>query len=336
MHILFFTPYFNQPRGNATTSKRVIHYLQKQGIQTCVFPYDEADLWHLPHTVDIVHILHATRFAAWAREHKFTLSKPYILTMGGTDINSDLQSEVSNDVFQLLDRADALTVFTEDALEKVKALNQDWFTKTHVIPQAAWISWKVKKRVDYHSPHILLPAGLRPVKDVLHALPALDILAQEYMNPSLKYTILGANLDQEVHKQVMMAAESRPWMDYAGVVPFEVMTQWYNDSNIVINTSITEGQSLAVMEAMAMGRPVIARRNPANESLIQHGITGWLYETPNEFVQAVHSIMKEPSLRNNVTRKAQQWIEQYSSPKKEAEAYIRLYRKATESVTVCR
>ncbi|MEW9672297.1 glycosyltransferase [Ammoniphilus sp. 3BR4] len=332
MHILFFTPYFNQPRGNATTSKRIIHFLQNQDIQASVFPYAEKDPWNLPAAVDIIHILHATRFAAWAKKQSFTLTKPYILTMGGTDINSDLQTELAEDVYNLIDGASSITVFTEDALCKVETLQPAWAKKTEVIPQAAWISWKVNQKVSYDSPHVLLPAGLRPVKDVLHALPALDSLALEF--PSLRYTILGANLDQQVYEEVIAASKNRPWMEYAGVVPFEVMKRWYNQANIVINTSISEGQSLAVMEAMAMGRPVIARRNAANESIIEHEKTGWLYETTEEFIQAVRSIMRDTYSREKVVRQAQQSIQQLSSPIREAEAYIRLYQTAISKETL--
>ncbi|WP_167577776.1 glycosyltransferase [Ammoniphilus sp. YIM 78166] len=325
MHILFFTPYFNQPRGNATTSKRIVHFLQKNAIQTSVFPYAEKDPWHLP-KADVVHILHATRFAAWAKENDFHINKPYVVTMGGTDINHDLQDSMADDVFHLLDQAQFITVFTQDALEKVEQLYPHWQHKTSIIPQAAWISWEVNESVDYDFPRILLPAGLRPVKDVLHVLAAMEVLVSQF--PLLTYTILGANLDEGVHQQVLAECLTRPWMRYAGVVPFEVMTGWYNQANIVINTSISEGQSLAIMEAMAMGRPVIARRNAANESLIEHGATGWLYESCEDFIERVTFIMKHPMERARVVQQARQSMSERFSPLKEAQAYIHLYEKA--------
>lgn len=325
MHILLFTPYFNQPRGNATTSKRIVHFLQKKGIQPSVFPYLEKDLWHLPKT-DLVHVLHATRFVQWAIDHDYTLSAPYIVTMGGTDINHDLQTKLSDKVFQFLDKSAYITVFTRDAMEKVAALHPQWVKKTVLIPQAAWISWKIQKQKEYLAPHILLPAGLRPVKDVLHVIPALDQLVGDY--PDLTFTLLGANLDDQVYQQVMDSIQQRPWMTYAGVVPFEVMTQWYNEANIIINTSISEGQSLAVMEAMAMGRPVVARRNAANEALIRHEETGWLYDTMEDFRQAIHSIMRNGEMREEIIHQARDWAVEYYAPEQEANEYIKLYERA--------
>ncbi len=325
MHILLFTPYFNQPRGNSTTSKRIIHFLQKEGIQTSVFPYLEKDPWHLPQT-DVVHILHATRFVSWAQENHYAINQPYIVTMGGTDINLDLQSPMSEDIYALLDMASFITVFTQDAAWKVGHLSKDWLNKTVVIPQTAWISWNITMKTQYDEPQILLPAGLRPVKDVLQVIPALDDLIISY--PNLHFTLLGANLSDQVYHQVMEASRNRPWFTYAGVVPYEIMTNWYNLSNIVINTSISEGQPLAVMEAMAMGKPVIARKIPANESLILHNQTGWLYETLDQFKEAFHTIMSNPAHREQVIQQAKEWIRQSSSPAQEAAQYIELYKRS--------
>ena len=326
MHILFFTPYFNQPRGNATTSKRIIHFLQKQGIEASVFPYEEKDYWNLP-SPDVIHILHATRFVEWAKENNYQINRPYIVSMGGTDINLDLQNEMSEEVFTLLDGASSITVFTEDARSKVAVLQANWYKKTEIIPQPAWVAWSGIQPVNYNAPHILLPAGLRPIKDVLHVLPALDELVQRYLG--LRFTIIGANLQESVFEQVMSACATRPWMLYAGVVPFDVMVHWYNQANIVINTSISEGQSLAVMEAMSVGRPVIARGNEANKSIIRTGQTGFIYNTMDEFATGIDSIMTDAPLREQVISQSKEWIHRHASPWEEAKQYIRLYRTAS-------
>jgi glycosyltransferase involved in cell wall biosynthesis len=324
MHILFFAPYFNQPRGNSTTIKRLVHFMQLQGINASVIPYLEDDNWHQPRA-DIFHILHATRFLHWAKDNHFILNGPYIVTMGGTDINIDLQQEsMDDDMFAFLNDAAYITVFTEDAKEKVLRLSPGWIDKTFVVPQGIWQPWTVSAIEEEMAPRILLPAGLRPVKDVLHVFPALDELIHKY--PEMNFTILGANLDHNVYEQVQRKTEQRHWMDYAGVVPYEVMKFWYEQAQIVINTSLSEGQSLALMEAMAVGRPVIARKNEANVQLIDHEQTGWLYETLDEFIEAVDSIVTNASLREKVVRQAKSWIAEHASPEKEANGYVRLYR----------
>jgi glycosyltransferase involved in cell wall biosynthesis len=323
LHILFFAPFFNQPRGNSTTIKRLVHFLQKENISTSVIPYLENEEWHRS-DADIYHILHATRFIQWAKENDFIINRPYLVTMGGTDINIDLQLNMDDDMFAFLNEAAFITVFTEDAQEKVKQLFQGWTDKTFVIPQGIWMPWNRPSKMEYIIPRILLPAGLRPVKDVLHVLPALDRLVSHY--PNLSFTILGAKLNESVYHQVQKKIKQRHWMNYAGVVPYEVMKVWYEKTDIVINTSLSEGQSLALMEAMVMGRPVIARKNEANLHLIHHKHTGWLYETMDEFEEAVHSIVNNAFLRDKVTKQAKEWIVENCSPEKEILTYINLYK----------
>ncbi|MFC4799527.1 glycosyltransferase [Neobacillus sp. GCM10023253] len=323
MHILFFAPYFNQPRGNSTTIKRLVHFLQQGNIHTSVIPYMEEDDWHRS-DADIYHILHATRFIQWQKETNFTLNRPYLVTMGGTDINIDLQVSMNDEIFSFLNDAAFITVFTDDAREKVSRLFPGWTAKTIVIPQGIWLPWNISTIKGEIHPRILLPAGLRPVKDVLHVVPALDELIREY--PNMEFTILGAKLDANVFKVVQKEAEHRHWMKYAGVVPYEVMKFWYEQAQIVINTSLSEGQSLALMEAMALGRPVIARKNEANIQLIRHEQTGWLYETMDEFKKAVQSIVCDVTLREKVIQQAKEWISENSSPEQETVAYINLYK----------
>lgn len=118
MHILFFAPFFNQPRGNSTTIKRLVHFLQNENINASVIPYAGDDDWHFSNA-DIYHILHATRFIKWAMEKNVILNRPYIVTMGGTDINVDLQAGMGEEMFSFLNNATFITVFTEDAKEKV-------------------------------------------------------------------------------------------------------------------------------------------------------------------------------------------------------------------------
>ncbi|WP_318509223.1 glycosyltransferase [Bacillus sp. T3] len=324
MYIQFFAPYFNAPRGNSTTIKRLVHFLQHKNINTSVIPYLEDDQWYHA-DADIYHILHATRFIKWKKENNFNLNRSYLVTMGGTDINVDLQESMDDEMFSFLNHAAFITVFTEDARDKVIQLFSGWRNKTVVIPQGVWLPWNISPINKRMIPRILLPAGLRPVKDVLHALPALDELIHEF--PNMDFSILGAKLDETVYQQVQVESKKRNWMRYVGVVPYEVMKVWYDQAQIVINTSISEGQSLALMEAMAVGRPVIARKNEANLSLIRHKQTGWLYETMDEFKEAVHSIVNDVSLRESVIQQAKDWILEYSSPDKETLSYLNLYKQ---------
>ncbi|KAJ8312655.1 hypothetical protein KUTeg_010028 [Tegillarca granosa] len=52
------------------------------------------------------------------------------------------------------------------------------------------------------------------------------------------------------------------------------------ESFAVVNTSESEGMAAVILEAMQMGVPVLARDNYGNKSLIQDGVTGFIFDSP--------------------------------------------------------
>eukprot|EP00050_Salpingoeca_kvevrii_P001375 m.168768 g.168768 ORF g.168768 m.168768 type:complete len:152 (+) comp10357_c0_seq3:807-1262(+) len=52
----------------------------------------------------------------------------------------------------------------------------------------------------------------------------------------------------------------------------------------LLNSSESEGMCATILEAMALGVPVLARAIPGNEALVTHEQTGLLFASPAEFV----------------------------------------------------
>ncbi|GAB7386910.1 GPMC system family 4 glycosyltransferase [Bacillaceae bacterium] len=341
----FFTPYYRSPRGNSITAMRIVHGMRQFGYTVHLYAYLEEPL--LPPLAEAMreasfyHILQASRFADWRQKHAWPLDKPYLVTMGGTDINHDIGSaEKSNRILELLDGAAAITVFTQDAFAKLQALDRGYEDKTQIIPQSVWLpqghppdrsagSAGTEAAQDPPPsarpfPLILLPAGLRPVKDVLYLFDALKRLRRDL--PALQFVIIGDILDLSVYHKVIEKSSSNPWFHYKGSVPFAEMRSWYERADLVVNSSVSEGQSLAVMEAMALGVPVLARVNGANESLIEEGKTGFLFTTPEEFRKKALRLFRNHDLRKRIAAQARAYIARFHSLEKEIAAYDAIYR----------
>lgn len=47
-----------------------------------------------------------------------------------------------------------------------------------------------------------------------------------------------------------------------------------------------------LLEAMALGVPVLARRIPGNAAVVAHGVTGLLFDTPAEAVQLGQQLLR--------------------------------------------
>lgn len=327
----FLTPYYKQGRGNATTARRIMTGLGLQ-INPKVVAYAEQsfsiDLVEKIKKSDILHVLHFRRFAEWLETNDYQIEKPYVITSGGTDINIDIfKSEYKEKIGLVLRNAAAITVFSEDAKQKLVEVYPEITGKVYIVKQSVWFpciaSSDSTVRFADVGANILLPAGLREVKDVLFVLPALVKLKEQF--PTLTFTILGAPLEKRVLEAVRQAQEEFPWINYFEEVPLEEMEGIYLQSDIVINTSLSEGQSSALLEAMFLGKPVVARNNGGNQSIVAHGKTGFLFDDVNEFFEQIKLLLTEEKLKEEVAMNGRKYVEESHSLNEEIESYLRLY-----------
>ena len=82
------------------------------------------------------------------------------------------------------------------------------------------------------------------------------------------------------------------------------------DVDVVINTSISEGFAaivfdslvceMQVLEAWSAKKVLIARSNSGNCAVIRNGVSGLLYETPEEFIQLLDHVLSDENYRHKL------------------------------------
>ncbi|WP_227936051.1 glycosyltransferase [Alkalihalobacillus deserti] len=335
--ILFLTPYFEQKRGNATTAKRIVKGLTQWNATVRVFAYEEQswnEEWEVYfHEADIYHVIHLKRFAEWFKQYpQLELSKPYILTSGGTDVNEDLKNpDAARLMNAVADQSCGITVFSEDGKEKIVNENPLLSDRIYVIPQSVELPVGQAASVELSgNPLLLLPAGLRPVKDVFYLWEELKKIRETW--PELSFKIVGPVLDEKVYKDVIEREKENDWFDYIDVVPIDQMRSIYEKADFVLNTSISEGQSAAVLEAMSIGKIVLARNNSGNASVIEDRVTGFLFETPGQFHQQLVELLEAEELRSDTSEKAKVYIQKYHSLEIEMEQLKQVYSHCLSKV----
>jgi hypothetical protein len=131
----------------------------------------------------------------------------------------------------------------------------------------------------------LLPAGLRPVKDVLWAADAVEERVKglassskktvsSCSSPAFVLAVLGPSLDAPyaslVAQKARASASSSGARAFTQMPPVarEIALEYMRAAAGVLNTSLSEGQSGALLEAAALGTPVLARDVPGNRALL--------------------------------------------------------------------
>ena len=104
-------------------------------------------------------------------------------------------------------------------------------------------------------------------------------------------------------------------------------------SDVALNLSDVEGMSNSMMEAMAVGLPIVATRVGAARELVSHGKEGWLIP-PGNYTLAVRYLLQmaqQPRLRREMGSVARERMVRDFSVEKMVHSYRLLYQKFLQS-----
>src|SRR5207302_11438733 len=68
-----------------------------------------------------------------------------------------------------------------------------------------------------------------------------------------------------------------------------------------------------LIQYMACGRPVIASPVGANREIVEHGVNGFLADTPGEWINALQSLRRDPALRTRMGHAGRKKVERVYS-----------------------
>src|SRR2546429_289674 len=141
----------------------------------------------------------------------------------------------------------------------------------------------------------VFPAGIRMVKQPLLPLAPFDRLVQR--RPQVRLLYVGPVLDPDQGEYLLGELASRPWARHVGAVPHGQMRSLLAQSDVVLNCSISEGgMSNSVLEALAAGRPLLASDIDGNRSLVEDGVTGFLFRDTTELEAKAEQLAADRAL----------------------------------------
>ena len=327
MKVVMVTPYYHQHRGNSVTVERISLGLNRLGISTEIISVTKDNKLPLLPLADLVHGFNAYEFYKYWK-HRGSPSYPYMVTLTGTDLNYALFDEKTTDrLVQTLQGAKAIHVFNKEAKNLIQQEVQGLKNKIYLIPQGTHSFPPNQGRVEKKEGFIfLLPAGIRRVKNIAAAISLLTPLHEQ--DPRIRLWIAGPVIEQKEWGRVQkLVQEKSHWIRYWGEIPHAEMGDIYRNADVVLNTSLAEGQSSAILEAMAMCIPVLASNITGNRDIVHHGKTGFLYNGKPDFKHYVYRLMEDEGLRIRMGVMGQKYVRTYHSSEKEALALQYVYRQ---------
>ncbi|XP_032085789.1 glycosyltransferase 1 domain-containing protein 1 isoform X3 [Thamnophis elegans] len=323
MRLLLLAPGRAQT-GNGTTARRIQDHLQAAG-HLCILK-DTSD-YESP--LAISNLISSEKLEAALGIHLFKAGRllqgspvPFGIIFGGTDVNEDPKSEEKFQIMEkVLDEARFAVSFTE-AMKEAAATYWPQ-SRNKICVQAQGIAQDDQSLYTF-----LLICGLRRVKDPLYLL---DVFSEWHREDSRVHLIIvGPAADPTFAKEVEEKVNRSDGVHLLLEVPQEDLHAIMKNCFAVVNSSVSEGMSAAILEAMDLNVLVLARDIPGNAAVIAHQTTGLLYTTPKEFVQLAKTLMKDPVLYREIVRKAHEYVLKYHSWEKERKVYQNLVLRLHE------
>ncbi|XP_069170300.1 glycosyltransferase 1 domain-containing protein 1-like [Procambarus clarkii] len=156
-------------------------------------------------------------------------------------------------------------------------------------------------------PLVVLVAGLRPVKDVLFVVDAWSGW-HAARGGCGRFVIVGPTLDPLYASRVYAHAARSSGVRVAPSLAPKECQALIKSATVMVNSSTSESMPSALLEAMMLGTPVLARDIPGNASVVTHGHSGLLFSCPDSFLRGLEALLRHVPLRRALVAAARDLV----------------------------
>lgn len=341
--LLVLPPAVAQGRsGNEVSAQRLITGLSEAGIAVHVARAGEALVDVVERIGEdaprLVHAFHARRAGPSGAELARHFGCPFVVTLTGTDMNVDPHRSERRDTltatvvqaagFLCGDPGSCATIREFSRPEApVLLLSKGVAAPSEAVPPTPATPAGLR---------ILHPAHVRPVKNQRLSLALLRRLRTASVPATL--TLLGDVLDDDYAAALAQEFPESWERSHVPSVPHDEMAQRYAAAEVVLLPSDSEGGSNAVLEAMAIGRTVVASDVPANRAYLgRDGTRGLVYPAHTDdqgrvthdldvLTDIVIDLARNPDRRRHIGLAAHAWVSAHHRTDQELRTTLGLYR----------
>lgn len=146
--------------------------------------------------------------------------------------------------------------------------------------------------------------------------------------PTFRFVIAGQGKGR-LYDELLKLKQELGLDDVVNFIGFsDEPADFLSNLNIFLLSSSSEGFSIATIQAMAVGLPVVATRSGGPEEFITHEINGWLVDPDNPqcIAEAMKKLSSNDKLRRKIAMAGQQQVNNAFDVKSMVSAYEEIYR----------
>lgn len=218
----------------------------------------------------------------------------------------------------MLSRADAPLNRITTVLNGISRPNIEQFQKPE--------SLRAQYHLDANAPLVVCVARLEAEKDIPSLIEAMQSLVRT--NPELRCIVVGEGSQRDELERRIRTTNLEGRVLMAGFRKDAMAV--INAGDVFVLPSPAEPFGLVILEAMALGKPVVAIMKGGPAEIVIDGTTGLLVpeSDPSALAAAIRSLIEAPEERNKMGRAGQQRIEECFSAHRMARETVSAYDKA--------
>jgi glycosyltransferase involved in cell wall biosynthesis len=162
-------------------------------------------------------------------------------------------------------------------------------------------SIRVRERLAWVNNKILIMnRSFESVYGIQYFIEALPKIVSK--EPTTRVLLIGSGSLDEPLRALVADRKLETVVNFVGRVPSDEMPEYLNAADVYVSTSLSDGTSSSLLEAMACALPVVVTQIPANEEWVIEGRNG-LFVSPKDSAEVskqVLSLLGENSLRQEM------------------------------------
>ena len=257
---------------------------------------------------DIVHAHFLTDsgwIASWTGYH------PLILTAHGSDVLVHPKHSLIDRMIVrfALHKADVVTFVAQHMKRKILELGCE---PSKLVYLSNFVNtdqfYSVSRERRYRrnriaKPLIICVRGLHPIYNVRMLIEAVPKVVDEI--PDARFLIIGDGNEKEQLVNLTYQLKVNDFIMFIPYVPHEELAKYFQQADIYVSTSLSDGLSVSLLEAMASGLFPIVTDIPGNREIIKDGVNGFLIPIGNtEALSAkIIEIIRKPKLLKTTLKK---------------------------------
>jgi colanic acid/amylovoran biosynthesis glycosyltransferase len=156
---------------------------------------------------------------------------------------------------------------------------------------------------------VISTGRLEYVKGFVFAFLGIQQLIKEGID--LEFRILGGGKDEEYLRFLIQRLGLENAVKLLGPLSPERVYLELSEADVYLSSSLSEGISNAVLEAMSIGLPVVSTNVGGMSEVIEDGVTGLLVEpyAPDQIADAIKRYIDHPMLKDTYSKNARELME---------------------------